>query len=140
MEGEDAFYDDEGAGDDGGEGVGDATVGFEVVDGSVDGLAFREGAEVGDEELGFEGVRVVEVAFVAGVEGELREVAVVEVERKEGGVELVGEFAGEGGFAGAGAACDADEGGNGYRRRGRAHRVSVMGEAKCCGAAGYVEL
>ena len=43
-----------------------------------------------DEELGLEGVGVVEVLLVAGVEREVGEVAVVEVEREEGGVELGG--------------------------------------------------
>jgi hypothetical protein len=46
---------------------------------------------------------------VAGVERDLREVAVVEVEGEECRVKLGGEFAGERGFAGAGTTCDGDE-------------------------------
>ncbi len=84
-------------------------MGFEVVDGTLDGLAGGEAADVLDDEFGLEGVGVVEVAFVAGVEGELGEVAVVEVEGEEGGVELGGKLGGEGGFAGAGAAADAED-------------------------------
>ena len=56
---------------------------------------------------------MVEVEFVAGVERELGEVAVVEVEREERGVELGGELAGEGGLAGAGAAGYGDDEGFG---------------------------
>ena len=52
-----------------------------------------EGADVLDDELGLEGVGVVEVALVAGVEREVGEVAVVEVEWEERGFELGGEFA-----------------------------------------------
>ncbi len=70
MEREDAFDDDVGAGMEGGEGIGNAAVGAEVVDGALDGVALSEGAEVGDEELGLERVGVVEVALVAGVERE----------------------------------------------------------------------
>ncbi len=113
VEGEDAFDDDDGGGGDGVEAVGDAGVGFEVVDGAVDRLAGGEAADVFDDELGFERVRVVEVELVASVEGELREVAVVKVEREERGVELGGELAGEGGLAGAGAAGYADDDGFG---------------------------
>ena len=72
------------------------------------GRPLGEGADVGDDELGLEGIGVVEVALVAGVEGELRKVSVVEVEGEEGGGELRGELAGEGGFARAGAASDAE--------------------------------
>lgn len=109
VEGEDAFDDDDGGWGDGIEVVGDAGVGGEVVDGALDGLSAGEGADVLDDEFGLERVGVVEVALVAGVEGELGEIAVVEVEWEERGVELGGEFAGEGGLAGAGTACNADD-------------------------------
>ncbi len=117
MEGEDTLDDDDAFRGDGFEGFGDAGVGLEVVDGAVDGLARGEAAEVLDEEFAFERVRVIEVALVAAVERELGEVAVVEVEREECGVERGGEFAGEGGFAGAGTAGDGEDRG-------------VMGEAE----------
>ena len=84
--------------------VGDAGVGAEVVDRALDGETGGEDADVREDELGLEGVGMVEVALVAGVEGEVGEVAVVEVEGEEGGVELRGELAGEGGLAGAGTA------------------------------------
>ncbi len=113
VEGEDAFDENEFGGGDGLEGFGDAGVGGKVVDGALDGMAGGERADVLDDELGFERVGVVEVVLFAGFEGELREVAVVEVEREECGFELAGEFAGEGGFAGAGTAGDADEDGFG---------------------------
>ena len=67
VEGEDAFDDDEGAWVDPVEGAGDAGVGAEVVARALDGVALGEGADVGDEELGFEGVGVVEVLFVTVV-------------------------------------------------------------------------
>ena len=131
VEGEDAFDDDHGAGCDGGEGFGHAGVGLEVVDGALNGVSLGEGAEVGDEKLGLEGVGVVKVALVAGVEREPGEVAVIEIEWEEGGLELLGEGAGEGGFAGAGAACDAEDGGVFCQRAlfGRAHGFSVLAVA-----------
>jgi hypothetical protein len=52
---------------------------------------------------------MVEVEFVAAVERELGEVAIIEVEREEGGVELGGELAGESGLAGAGASGYAND-------------------------------
>jgi len=67
VEGEDAFDEDVACGDDGFEGVGDAGVGGEVVDGALDGEAECEVADVLDEELGLKGVGVVEVALGAGV-------------------------------------------------------------------------
>ena len=91
------------------EGVGHAGVAAEVVDGALNGAAEAEVAQVLDEELALERVRVIEVLLVAAVERELREVAVVEVEREDGGVELRGELARERGLAGAGTAGDADE-------------------------------
>ena len=94
---------------DGVEGVGTRVWRVEVVDGALDGVAEASVADVLDEELGLERVGVVEVLLVARVERELGEVAVVEVERKEGGVELGGELARQRGFAGAGTAGDADD-------------------------------
>lgn len=129
VEGEDAFDDDEGVWGDFVEGAGDAGVGAEVVNGPPDGVAVGERADVGDEELGLEGVGVVKVAFVAGVEGELREVTVVEVERKEGGVEGGGELFGEGGFAGAAAAADAEE----DRAAGEAQLLGLLWLVGWCG-------
>ena len=98
VEGEDAFDEDDAGGGDGVEGVGNAGVAGEIVDGTLDGEALRERSDVVDEELGFEGIGMVEVLLVAGVEGELREVAVVEIEGKEGGIELDGELPGERGL------------------------------------------
>jgi hypothetical protein len=74
MESEDAFYDDYARGCDGVKGSGSAGVGFEIVDGALDGVVGGEGADVLDEELGLE-----------GAEGEVGEIAVVEIEREEGG-------------------------------------------------------
>ena len=59
---------------------------------------------------------MVEVLLVALIERELREIAIVEVQREERCVELRGELACKRGFAGAGTAGDADDGG--MRRRG----------------------
>ena len=75
----------------------------------MDGLTGGEGADVLDEELALERIGVVKVLFVPGVERELREVAVVEIEWKERGIELRGELTGQGGFAGAGTTGDADD-------------------------------
>ena len=53
----------------GGDGVvelGDTGVGFEVVDGALDGSAGGEAADVLDDEFGFERVGVVEVALCGG--------------------------------------------------------------------------
>ena len=111
MEREDAFDDDETCGGDGLEGAEDAGVGREIVNGTLDGAAGGERADVLDEELALERIRMVEVLLVAGVERELGEVAVIEVQREESRVELRGELAGERGFARAGAAGDADDSG-----------------------------
>ncbi len=72
-------------------------------------LAGGEVADVLDDQLGLEGVGMVEVALVAGVEGELGEVAVVEIKGEEGCVELVSKLGREGGFSGARAAADAED-------------------------------
>ncbi len=93
MEGEDAFYDDHAGGCDGVEGSGDAGVSLEVVNGALDVQAVGQGADVLDEELGLEGVGVVEVEFVAGVEGKVGEIAVVEVEGEDGGSSWVASSA-----------------------------------------------
>lgn len=111
VEGEDAFDDEDLGGEYGFGAVGDAGVGGEVVDGAGDGLVGGERGEVLDEQGVFEGVGVVEVLLGAVGGGQVAEIAVVEVERKQRGVELGAEFGGEGGLAGAGAACDSkDEG------------------------------
>jgi hypothetical protein len=65
-------------------------VGLEVVDGALDGKAPGEGTDVLDEELGLEGVGMVEVELIAGVGGEVGEIAVVEVEGEDGCFELGG--------------------------------------------------
>ena len=52
--------------------VGEAGVGFEVIEGNVDGLAVFEGFEVFDEEFGFEACGVVKIDFFALLEGEKR--------------------------------------------------------------------
>ncbi len=109
VERENAFDEDDAGGDDGVEDAGDAGVVGEIVTRTLDGVAVAEAVDVLDEELGFQGVGVVEVLLVALVEGKLREVAVVPVEWEIGGVELGGELFGESGFAGAGTARDADE-------------------------------
>jgi hypothetical protein len=104
-----------------------------------------EGVDVADKELALERVGVVEVLLATGVERELREVAVVEVKREEGGVELVGEFAREGGLARAGTPGDADDDGLlGEMKLGglSAHASSVF-RVRCvglqvCGATGCV--
>jgi hypothetical protein len=103
VEREDSFDDEDVSGGDGLGFVGDAGVGGEVVEGARYGFVIGQSVDLFDEEGVFEGVGVVEVLQVAVFVGEMAEVAVVEVERQEGGVELRGELAGEGGFAGAGA-------------------------------------
>lgn len=113
VEGEDAFDEDNVARGHGMGAAGDAGVGGEVVDGGVDGLAGGEGFDVLCEERVLERVGVVEVLACAVFRGEVREIAVVEVERYEGCGELLGELAGERGFAGAGAACDGEDEGFG---------------------------
>jgi len=80
----------------------------EVVERDELGEMEREDAFDDDETCGGD---VVEVLLVAGVERELGEVAVIEVQREESRVELRGELAGERGFARAGAAGDADDSG-----------------------------
>src|ERR1700683_2331401 len=113
MKREDAFDEDEAGGGEGIKDAKDAGVGGEIVDGALDGLAGSERAYVLDEQLAFERVRVIEVLLVAGVERELGEIAVIEIEGKECGIELRGELAGERCFAGAGAAGDSDDDGVG---------------------------
>jgi len=111
VEREDAFDEDKLTGSNRLESTRNAGVRGEVVDGALNGVASCKGADMLNDELGFERVGVVEVTFIAGVERELREVAVVEIEREECGFELAGELAGKSGFAGAGTAGDTDEGG-----------------------------
>jgi hypothetical protein len=112
MEGEDAFYDDDLFGVDFVEGAG-ARVGLEVVDGAVDRLSGGKRTDVVEDEFGFERVGVIEVLFVTAIKRKTGQVAVVEVEREERGVELGGELGGEGGFARAGTAgYGEDDGGS----------------------------
>ena len=108
VEGEDAFDEDDGRGLDALR-FGFAGVRGEVVAGPVDRAACDEFAKVGEEELGLEGVRVIEVRAVALLRSEVGEVAVVGVERKEPGMEAITKTAGQDGLAGARAAGDADD-------------------------------
>ena len=89
--------------------VGDAGVGGEVVDGALDGLVVGKGGDVVDQKGVLEGVWVVEVLQGALGWGQVAEADVVEVEGEQGGVELGGEFAGQGSLAGAGTACYAKD-------------------------------
>ena len=140
VEGEDAFDEEGGAGLNGLGVGGDAGVGGEVVDGALDGVTGGECAEVLDEEIVLDGVGVVEVLQSALGGGEVAEVAVVEVEGEQGCVEVCGEFAGEGGFAGAGTASDGEDEGATLRcegLRGRhSARVNGLGEVEKVGASG----
>ncbi len=61
VEGEDPFDDEGGAGKDGFGAVGDASVGGEVVDGALDGVAGGERAKMLGEEIVLDGVGMVEV-------------------------------------------------------------------------------
>ena len=69
--------------------VGDAGVGGEIVDGAFDGAVLSEGVDVLDEECVLEGVGVVEVLEGALGWGQVAEADVVEVEGKQGCVELL---------------------------------------------------
>jgi hypothetical protein len=109
VKGEDAFDDDDGGGRDPLEGAGDAGVGGEVVDGPLDGAADGEGADVLDDELGFERIGMIEVTLVAFVEREPGEIAVVEVEREQRSGEFAGKFAGKCGLAGAATTSDGED-------------------------------
>jgi hypothetical protein len=119
VEREDAFDEDDASRRDGVEGVGDPGVAGEVVHRALNGQALGEGADVFDDEFGFERIRMVEVLLVARVERELGKVAVVEVEREERGIELGGELGGERGFSGAGAASDSDDYGTSWTSQWR---------------------
>lgn len=90
MEREDAFDDEDFSCGDGLRLTRDTGVGGKVVDGPRDGFVVGESVDVLGEQGVFEGVGVVEVLQSAVVMGEMAEVAVVEVQRKEGGVELRG--------------------------------------------------
>ena len=92
-------------------------MGDEVVDRLLDRFAVGELLEMVGEQVVVEGVGVVPVEASALVEGELGEVAVVGVhvdERDGECAEVVGDFAGDGGFAAAGSAGDADDEGLGH--------------------------
>ena len=108
VQGENAFDDDDLPWLDAGVAAGDAGMRGEIVDGAVDGLTRGERADVLEDQLGFERVGVVEVALVPRVERELRQVAIVEVEREERCVKLRCELRRERGFAGAGTARDGE--------------------------------
>lgn len=113
MQGEDAFDDDDGFDGYGQCAVGDAGVGGEVVHGGGDVTAGGEGTDMLGEEGVFERVGVIEVLAVALVKREVAQVAVVEIERQQGGGELFGKLAGERGLAGAGTAGDGEDDGLG---------------------------
>jgi len=66
----------------------------------------------------FESIRVVEIALMAEMKLYVGEIPIVEIKGKKGGIQLVGEFMCEGGFAGAGTARDADDDGRGGMLRG----------------------
>jgi len=128
VQGEDAFDDDDWFWHDAVEGSGDAGVGLEVVDGASDGFSVREFANVIEDQFGLQRVGVIEVALVTRVERKGAEVAVVEIEREERGVQLGGELGGEGGLAGAGTASDGEDDGFwvecGHRGKNESRAVS----------------
>ena len=109
MQRENAFNEDNAGRVDGLEGVGNAGVTGEVVYRALNGEALSEGADVFDEEGVVEGVGMVEVLQGALGWGQVAEADVVEVEREQGGVELLREFAGQSGFARARTACYAQD-------------------------------
>ena len=74
-------------------------MGGKVVYRALDAGAGGEHFHVLDEQGGFEGVGVIEVLEGALPRRQMGEIAVVEVEREQGGGELTGELAGECGFA-----------------------------------------
>lgn len=104
-------------------------MGGEVVEGTLDGMAGGERAEMLDEKIVLDGVGVVEVLESALGGGQVAQVAVVEVQGEQGCVEVCGEFAGEGGFARAGAACDSENEGatSGRGQLGGKHSARVTG-------------
>ncbi len=91
--------------------VGDAGVSGEVVDRALDGAALGEFGDMPAEEWAFDEGGVVEVLFGSCGERQVGEVAVVVVELEVDAAEGVCEFVGEGGFAGAGAACNGKDDG-----------------------------
>ena len=112
-EDEDAFDEDDGGGGDGG-GFGAAGVVGEGIDGELDGAAGAKFADVGGEEVAFEGVGVVVVLLGALGEGQVGHVAVVGVVGEIGdvaGADLIEDGTGDGGFAGGGSAGDAEDNG-----------------------------
>jgi hypothetical protein len=114
---EDAFDDDKPGRGDGIKGSQDARVMREVVDGPLDGVTVGQSAEMLDEEFALQRVGVVEVLLIARLWRDVRQVAVIKIQRKDRRFELRGEFACEGCFTRAGTTGNAED--NGSLRRTR---------------------
>jgi hypothetical protein len=112
-EDEDAVHENDGGGLDG-DGFGEAGVGGKVIDRQGDGAALAEFADMAGKQVAFEGVGVVHILLRALFHRQVRQVAVVGVVGEIGdvaGADAVENLAGDGGFAGGGAAGDAEDDG-----------------------------
>ena len=94
MQGEEALEDYEflGAQDVGASGPG---VGTEVVDRGIDGFALYEFSGMGDQQLVLKSSRLVEIRVLALFQREVRQVAIVAVERKDRRVQPLSQVAGK---------------------------------------------
>lgn len=116
AEDEDAFDDDDPVGLNG-DGAGRAGVGGEVVNGEFDGVSLAELLDMVDQQVGVEGVGVVEVDFRPLLGVQVAEVFVIGVVGQVGdpvGAHSFENDIGYGGFAGAGAARDTDNEGSSF--------------------------
>lgn len=97
---ENAFYNDDGCGWEG-RGFGFARMGGEVVDGDFYGMALNQVLQMGDEQVGFEGVGMVKVGLGALLNGQVRLVAIISIVCYDMGIsaQFVAEILGQGGFA-----------------------------------------
>ena len=85
-------------------------VGRKVVAGSLDCFALRKPAQVLDQQFVLQLRRVIKVQPGAFSRLEVAQVAVIVIEAEMRPTELAGQLSGEGSFAGAGCACDGNQG------------------------------
>ena|ERR1700744_2413764 len=83
----------------------------EIVERSLDSFSRGKGRNVCGKERAFDERGIVEVLMGALCRRHVREIEVVIVEREMDAVEGTGKLTGEGGFAGAGEAGDAEDDG-----------------------------
>ena len=97
----------------------DAGVSCKIIERAIDGPPFCQIRDVSCEEVGFEHPGIVKVLLTALLRGEMRQIAIVVVQRKVCAGKHAGEFSSNQCLTGAGTSANADD----YRRGMRMHRA-----------------